>query len=49
MARKQVEYTTINVNGVPHRAAAPVIISASRATDIPAFGGEWFAKRLKDC
>ncbi len=26
---------------------APVIISASRATDIPAFYGEWFINRLK--
>jgi DNA repair photolyase len=31
------------VNGV-----APVVISASRSTDIPAFYAEWFAKRLKD-
>lgn len=28
-------------------AAAPVIISASRATDIPAFYGEWFVRRLR--
>ncbi len=28
-------------------AVAPVIISASRATDIPAFYAEWFAQRLE--
>jgi DNA repair photolyase len=28
-------------------AQAPVIVSASRATDIPAFFGEWFMNRLK--
>lgn len=33
------------VNG-PVSGIAPVIISASRATDIPAFYGEWFAGRL---
>ena len=27
---------------------SPVIVSASRATDIPAFHGEWFAKALAD-
>lgn len=27
---------------------APIIISASRSTDIPAFYSEWFMKRLKD-
>ncbi|MFO7863960.1 MAG: DUF1848 domain-containing protein [Salinivirgaceae bacterium] len=43
-----VEYTTIKVKGKRIRAAAPVIISASRATDIPAFGGEWLSERLKD-
>ena len=28
-------------------AAAPVIVSASRATDIPAFFGDWFMERVK--
>ncbi len=28
-------------------AAAPLIISASRATDIPAFHADWFMKRLE--
>lgn len=29
------------------KAIAPIIISASRSTDIPAFYGEWFMNRLK--
>jgi len=29
-------------------AVAPIIISASRATDIPAFYSQWFMKRLND-
>ncbi len=33
--------------GVPRQAVAPVIISASRSTDIPAFFGEWFTHRLQ--
>jgi hypothetical protein len=33
-------------NGERHKAIAPVIISASRSTDIPAFYGEWFLRRL---
>ena len=28
-------------------AVAPIIVSASRATDIPAFYGEWFLRRLR--
>ena len=28
------------------KASAPVVVSASRATDIPAFFAEWFSKRL---
>lgn len=28
-------------------AVAPVVISASRATDIPAFYAEWFFRRLE--
>ena len=34
-------------NGEEVNAKAPVIISASRATDIPAFYSEWFFNRLK--
>ena len=29
------------------QAAAPVIVSASRRTDIPAFYAEWFVRRLR--
>lgn len=32
--------------GIPRDATAPVIISASRSTDIPAFFGDWFMHRL---
>lgn len=33
--------------GEPAEAIAPVIVSASRSTDIPAFYGDWFMERLK--
>jgi hypothetical protein len=33
-------------SGERRPAIAPIIISASRATDIPAFYGEWFLRRL---
>ncbi|MBD5539138.1 MAG: DUF1848 domain-containing protein [Desulfovibrio sp.] len=31
----------------PRRAIAPLVVSASRATDIPAFHAEWFMSRLR--
>lgn len=34
-------------NGTPVEGLAPVIISASRSTDIPACYADWFAERLK--
>lgn len=34
-------------DGVDVPAQAPVIVSASRATDIPAFYADWFFKRLE--
>jgi hypothetical protein len=34
------------IDGEVCEASAPVIISASRATDIPAFHGEWLLRRL---
>lgn len=34
-------------NGVKVEAQAPIIISASRSTDIPAFYAKWFINRLK--
>ncbi|MBN1130129.1 MAG: DUF1848 domain-containing protein [Chitinispirillaceae bacterium] len=40
--------TTISIDsGEQVQAIAPVIISASRSTDIPAFYGEWFMRRLE--
>jgi DNA repair photolyase len=39
--------TIIVIDGRPQSAFLPVIISASRATDIPAFHAEWFMNRLK--
>ena len=36
-----------NQNGEDIEAQAPIIISASRSTDIPAFYGDWFVDRLK--
>jgi hypothetical protein len=42
------EKTTIQItNGDPVIAQTPFIISASRATDIPAFYADWFIERLK--
>ena len=35
-------------NGMMAEAQAPVIISASRSTDIPAFYADWFFHRLKE-
>ena len=34
-------------NGMMAEAQAPIIISASRSTDIPAFYADWFFHRLK--
>jgi hypothetical protein len=40
--------TTITIDcGETKKAVAPLIISASRSTDIPAFYGEWFMRRLE--
>jgi len=41
------EKVKISINGVACEAQAPVIISASRATDIPAFHSEWLLRRLE--
>lgn len=40
------EYVDIDVDGRRVRAQAPVIVSASRRTDIPAFYADWFFERL---
>lgn len=37
----------VDDSGILRDALAPVIISASRSTDIPAFFGEWFMNRLE--
>jgi DNA repair photolyase len=41
------EYTEIKIDGKPVKAQAPIIVSASRSTDIPAFYADWFFDRLK--
>ena len=41
------ERTTMQTAAGAEQGIAPLIISASRATDIPAFHGEWFMNRLK--
>lgn len=47
MAFRGWEKTEINLaNGNPAEAICPVIISASRATDIPRFFSKWFHSRL---
>lgn len=39
--------TIINTQSGPRGAIAPLVISASRATDIPAFHSKWFMNRVK--
>ncbi len=44
----KTEKTIITLeNGHKVEALAPTIVSASRATDIPAFYMDWFVERLK--
>ena len=40
------KHTDIIVDGQPVKAQAPIIVSASRSTDIPAFYADWFFNRL---
>lgn len=40
------EHVEIEIDGKPVKAQAPVIVSASRSTDIPAFYADWFFDRL---
>ena len=41
------DHTYININGQAVKAQAPIIVSASRSTDIPAFYADWFFHRLE--
>lgn len=41
---KQIDLT---IDGQLFKAQAPIIVSASRSTDIPAFYADWFFKRLE--
>ena len=43
-----IEKIKISINGKEVDAFAPLIISASRATDIPAFYGNWIIKKFKE-
>ena len=42
------KYTDIIIDGQPMKAQAPLIVSVSRSTDIPAFYGEWLYNRIKE-
>ncbi|MCQ8893032.1 MAG: DUF1848 domain-containing protein [Methanolinea sp.] len=46
MFRGWEKVTIRDDQGVPRDAVAPVIVSASRSTDIPAFYGDWLIQRL---
>ena len=41
------QHTEINIGGRLVKAQAPIIVSASRSTDIPAFYADWFLSVLK--
>lgn len=41
------EHTKMTINGKTVEAQAPIIVSASRSTDIPAFYADWFFDRLQ--
>lgn len=41
------KYTELAINGKIVKAQAPLIVSASRSTDIPAFYADWFFDRLE--
>lgn len=41
------KHTDIMIDGRTIKAQAPVIVSASRSTDIPAFYADWFFRRLE--
>lgn len=41
------KHTDLTIDGRLVKAQAPIIVSASRSTDIPAFYADWFFKRLE--
>lgn len=45
MSKKEDRYITLD-NGVVAKATFPIVVSASRSTDIPAFYSDWFFYRL---
>lgn len=45
MAKKEDRYITLD-NGIVAKATFPIVVSASRSTDIPAFYTDWFFHRL---
>ncbi len=47
MALAQYKIPIIRDNGEEAEATSPIIVSASRSTDIPAFYADWFLHRLK--
>ena len=47
MVKNKADETILLDNGERARAMFPVIVSASRSTDIPAFYADWFFHRLK--
>ncbi len=47
MNKKQEDRTIILENGEIVKATFPVVVSASRSTDIPAFYADWFFDRLR--
>lgn len=47
MTKKQEDRTIVLDNGKIAKATFPVVVSASRSTDIPAFYADWFFERLK--
>lgn len=46
MAKIKEDRTIVLDNGIVARASFPIIVSASRSTDIPAFYTDWFFHRL---
>lgn len=48
MASNKWEIIDIDTKEGRVKGVAPVIISASRSTDIPAFYSEWFINRLRE-